>query len=142
MRKTLDTLIRLQRNEIDRLRAIHNVLLDRQDAQFAHLERIADSLGAEQSYCHVQGAGSENVMNFGAFSRRMMQKKEAHEQVLRDLEPRIEASQQALNAAFAARKRYEILKERRIEAEYQEAQAAEQQFLDENTILRYQRSDD
>ena len=141
MRKTLDTLIRLQRNEIDRLRTIHNGLLDRQDAQFQHLEQIADTLAAEQAYCQGQ-ASSEEVTNFGNFSRRMLHKKDGHEQALRQLEPQIEASQRALNAAFAERKRYEILSERREEAEQQERQEAEQQFLDENTILRYQRNFD
>ena len=141
MRKTLDTLIRLQRNEIDRLRMVHNALLDRQDAQFQHLEQIADSLKAEQSYCQSQASGEE-MTNFGSFSRRMMQKKDAHHRTLQELEPQIEASQLALNAAFAERKRYEILSERREEAERLEQETAAQQFLDENTILRYQRSFD
>lgn len=141
MRRTLDTLIRLQRNEIDRLRIVHNALLDRQDAQFQHLEQIADSLAAEQSYCQSQASGEE-MTNFGSFSRRMMQKKDAHNKALQELEPQIESSQLALNAAFAERKRYEILSERREEAERLEQETTAQQFLDENTILRYQRSFD
>lgn len=140
MRKTLDTLIRLQRNEIDRLRAIYNTLLDRQDAQFKCLEQIADDLAAEQSYCQSKGSGSDVVTNFGSFSSRMMQKKERHERILRDLEPQVEAAQVALSEAFAEWKRYEILSERRIENERQEQLEAEQGILDENTILRYQRN--
>ncbi|NQY81766.1 MAG: flagellar FliJ family protein [Alphaproteobacteria bacterium] len=143
MQKTLETLIHLQRTEIDRLRRQYNVLLDRQDGEFVALDGIANQLGTEQSYCRkFDGKAvqtSENLPDFGSYSRRMMVQKAHHEETLRLLEPEIEALQIALTDAFAERKRYEIITERHEQAVRDERQQAEQQFLDENTILRYQK---
>lgn len=143
MRKTLSTLIRLQKSEIDRLRVHHNQLLDHQDSQFDAIEKIATQIGEEQKYCHSFRAKDEipeaGIPNFGNFSQRMKIRREGHEKTLEALEPQIEKSLAALTEAFAERKRYEILSEKRAHEEQEEYKTAQQQFLDENTVLRYAR---
>ena len=143
MRKTLETLISLQKEEIDRLRQIYNALLDRQDEIQGALRAIHARIEQEraETYALMQEVATYGgkMPDFASFRSRMQQEIDRQEQSLKALAPEISQAHDALIDAFAERKRFEVLQEKRGKAYMEELNTAEQQRVDENTILRYQR---
>ena len=137
-KKTLQTLIRLQRTRIDALRKAHNVLLDRQDREQDAITGIAQALEAEKNLAAQDGKTAAGYIgDYAPFSQRMQIQRTEHEANLERLAPEIERSQTALIDAFADRKRFEIIEENNARREKEQYETKQQLEVDELTIVRY-----
>lgn len=134
--KTLDTLIRLARFDVDERRRDLALLLEREDAVRAQIAGLEADVARERALAE---ATPELAASFGAYAARVRERRAAMEQELATLEPVIDHARDRLAEAYEEQKKIEITRDRRLEAEAAEENRREQQVLDEIGIVNHGR---
>lgn len=137
-RRTLETLIRLNRFEVDEKRRALQALLDREAEIQATIRRLDAELKAEQEAAARPEAAELGAV-YGAFAAAAKTRKAEQLERLADLYPEIEAARADLAEAFAGLKKYEIAKRNRDEAEAADAARREGIELDEMGLAAHRR---
>lgn len=139
-RRTLQTLIRLNRFEVDEKRRDLQKLLDREAEIQAAIRRLDADLKAEQSV--AEGMRDQLPgQSYGPFAAATKQRKAEELDKLADLYPEIEQARAVLADAFGTLKKYEIASANRAEAEAAEEERQETLELDELGLSTHQRNE-
>lgn len=139
-RQTLQTLIRLNRFEVDEKRRALAALLDQEAEMQGRIRRIDAELKAEQeafASADIQQLGAA----FGPYAAAAKERKAALLEELADLYPQIEQARADLADAFAELKKYEIAEANRAADEAAEEARAEGLELDEMGLAAYRRGE-
>lgn len=139
-RRTLETLIRLGRFEVDEKRRDLGRLLDREAEMKETIRRLDEQLREEQSVAATMRDQLPG-QSYGAFAAAVKQRKAAQLDKLAALYPEIEQARAALADAFGTLKKYEIAAANRAEAEAAEESRQETQELDELGLSAHRRRD-
>lgn len=136
--KTVATLIRLAKLEVDNRRRVLADLLD-QDAAF---DRAIDNLDAEvEAQRQKVRETPEYGAGFAAYSKHAANRREALEERKAALAVDIDAARDRLAEAFEDQKKYEITAEKQDEAEAAELSKREQLALDELGLQSHARKE-
>ena len=131
--KTLGTLIRLAKFEVDERRRSLSVILERE----AEFHRRLDALDTEfHQERDLARANPDLARNFGVFADRYKRRREVVENRISALQPAIVKARDDLAEAFEAQKRYEITRDRRQEEAAADEKRTEQAELDDLTGVR------
>lgn len=139
-RQTLQTLIRLNRFEVDEKRRALAALLDQEAEMQGRIRRIDAELKAEQeafASADIQQLGAA----FGPYAAASKERKAAVLEELADLYPQIEQARADLADAFAELKKYEIAEANRAADEAAMEARAEGLELDEMGLAAYRRGE-
>jgi flagellar export protein FliJ len=138
-RKTLSTLIRLNRFEVDEKRRALQRLLDRETEIQGSIDHLDRQLEAERAVAAQPEAASLGL-SYGAFAAATKTRKEAHREKLADLYPEIEQARAALSEAFGILKKYEIAQANRLAEEAAEQARVETLEMDELGLASHRRN--
>lgn len=134
--KSLKTLIRLQKRELDMLRReIVSLQTQRQQCIDA-TQRLDEELLAEQE----RAAGMpEMAVFFGSFAQAIKARQESLMMEVAKLEKQIDELAEKVAEKFGEQKKYEIIHDRKLEELAKEEQRKENAELDEISTVRYVR---
>lgn len=136
MKKSLGTLIKLQRRELNDLRKQLNVL-ERQRAQLMEASiKLSEEL---QNEIEKAVALPEMGSFFGNFSARIQKRQEEIGMIVREIDKKTHSIVQKINEVFSEVKKYEIALENLLRREAEEANRKEQIMLDDMGVDRYSR---
>ena len=135
-RNTMITLTRLAGAEVDSARQALQAVLAEEDRIHADMAALAGEIRREEQAVTER---PEFAGHFGAFMIRARARREALEAKLHDLTPRIDAARDALAAAFANQKKYEIAKKHREAAAAAEEKRRDGIDLDEIGLTTHRR---
>ena len=126
--KSLHTLIKLEKRELDRLRKQMNILEDGRDKLIAHMERLQEQL--------IQELEAASVMPdlrgfFGDFSDAIKKKQRQMATKVVQFEQQIQELNQEVAIHFSELKKYEIARENHQKREKNKRDKREQAELDE-----------
>ncbi len=127
MKNSLQTLTRIQKFQIDEQRKILNDYLAKEEKILNDLKRMFLEYEKEKEFAAKQGS----VGDFGAYTKRWMQYKEALEQALEDVRRKIAEVRDIISDMFKEQKTYEIVDKNRKEREIKEEELKSQKMLDE-----------
>ena len=127
MKNSLQTLTRIQKFQIDEQRKILNDYLAKEEKILNDLKRMFLEYEKEKEFAAKQGS----VGDFGAYTKRRMQYKEALEQALEDVRRKIAEVRDIISDMFKEQKTYEIVDKNRKEREIKEEELKSQKMLDE-----------
>ncbi len=127
MKSSLQTLTRIQKFQIDEQRKILNDYLTREEKILKDLKRMFLEYEREKDFAREQGY----VGDFGAYTKRWLQYKEALEQALEDVRAKIAEVRDIISDMFKEQKTYEIVDRKRTEREIKEEDLKTQKLLDE-----------
>lgn len=127
MKNSLQTLTRIQKFQIDEQRKILNDYLAKEGKILNDLKRMFLEYEKEKEFAAKQGY----VGDFGAYTKRWMQYKEALEQALEDVRRKIAEVRDIISDMFKEQKTYEIVDKNRKEREIKEEELKSQKMLDE-----------
>lgn len=127
MKNSLQTLTRIQKFQIDEQRKILNDYLAKEEKILNDLKRMFLEYEKEKEFAAKQGY----VGDFGAYTKRWMQYKEALEQALEDVRRKIAEVRDIISDMFKEQKTYEIVDKNRKEREIKEEELKSQKMLDE-----------
>lgn len=127
MKSSLQTLTRIQKFQIDEQRKILNEYLSREDKILNDLKRMFLEYEKEKDFAATQGY----VGDFGAYTKRWLQYKEALEQALEDVRRKIAEVRDIISDMFKEQKTYEIVDGNRKKREEKEEELKSQKTLDE-----------
>lgn len=127
MKNSLQTLTRIQKFQIDEQRKILNDYLAKEEKILNDLKRMFLEYEKEKEFAAKQGS----VGDFGAYTKRWMQYKEALEQALDDVRRKIAEVRDIISDMFKEQKTYEIVDKNRKEREIKEEELKSQKMLDE-----------
>ncbi|MDJ0686431.1 MAG: flagellar FliJ family protein [Alphaproteobacteria bacterium] len=134
--KTLGTLIRMAKFEVDERRRSLSVILERE----AEFHRRLAALDAEfERERDLARASPELARNFGVFADRHKRRRAVVENRIAALQPAIVKARDDLAEAFETQKRYEITRDRNQEEAAAEEKRVEQAELDDLTSVRASR---
>ncbi len=127
MKSSLQTLTRIQKFQIDEQRKILNDYLTKEEKILRDLKRMFLEYEREKDFAREQGY----VGDFGAYTKRWLQYKEALEQALEDVRAKIAEVRDIISDMFKEQKTYEIVDRNRTEREIKEEDLKTQKLLDE-----------
>lgn len=127
MKNSLQTLTRIQKFQIDEQRKILNEYLTREEKILKDLKHMFLEYEQEKDFASRQGY----VGDFGAYTKRWLQYKEALEQALEDVRKKIAEVRDIISDMFKEQKTYEIIDRNRKEREEKEEELKNQKTLDE-----------
>lgn len=127
MKSSLQTLTRIQKFQIDEQRKILNDYLTKEEKILRDLKRMFWEYEREKDFAREQGY----VGDFGAYTKRWLQYKEALEQALEDVRAKIAEVRDIISDMFKEQKTYEIVDRNRTEREIKEEDLKTQKLLDE-----------
>ncbi|MBR7158788.1 MAG: flagellar FliJ family protein [Alphaproteobacteria bacterium] len=127
-KKTIPSLIRVHKWEVDEKRQALARLQDAQDKLIEARKKQDKELETEKK---AALQNPEQSMTFGAYVERYLQKKDELEKMIADLQNEINAARDDLADAFRELKVYEVLQEQHEQAEKLENDRKEQKYLDE-----------
>ena len=132
--KALKTLIRVQKNELDRIRKEMAPLETQRDGYIQRMEQLAADLEAE-----ITAAAEMAEMRgfFGDFSDAIKKKQKETIARIERVESQIQKLNLALSNKFADMKKYEIAYERHLEREAKQRALREQIELDEVGLRKH-----
>ncbi len=131
--KTLGTLIRMAKFEVDERRRSLSVILEREAEFHRRLAALDAEFEHERSLAR---ANPDLARNFGVFADRHKRRREVVENRIAAMQPAIVKARDDLADAFEAQKRYEITRDRNQEEAEAEDKRAEQAELDDLTGVR------
>jgi len=126
--KTLETLVRLAKFNVDDKRRVLAEVMAQVDAVHDRMETLETSVEHER---RIALDSPELGPVFGQFAAKAKAEREAMEQQLIALQPYIDQAREQLAEAFEEQKKYEITKERQDEAERLDLDKKDQAVLDE-----------
>lgn len=127
MKSSLQALVRIQKFQIDEQRKILNEYLGREEKILNDLKRMFMEYEKEKDFAAKQGY----VGDFGAYTKRWLQYKNALEQMLEDVRQKIAEVRDIISDKFKEQKTYEIVDKNRKEREEKEEELKNQKTLDE-----------
>lgn len=127
MKSSLQTLTRIQKFQIDEQRKILNDYLSKEEKILKDLKRMFLEYEHEKDFARKQGY----VGDFGAYTKRWLQYKEALEQALEQVRVKIAEIRDIISDMFKEQKTYEIVDRNRTEREIKEEDLKNQKLLDE-----------
>lgn len=127
MKNSLQTLTRIQKFQIDEQRKILNEYLSREEKILKDLKRMFLEYEQEKDFASHQGY----VGDFGTYTKRWKQYKDALEQALEDVRQKIAEVRDIISDMFKEQKTYEIIDRNRKEREEKEEELKNQKTLDE-----------
>lgn len=127
MKSSLQTLTRIQKFQIDEQRKILNDYLSKEEKILKDLKRMFLEYEHEKDFARKQGY----VGDFGAYTKRWLQYKEALEQALEQVRAKIAEIRDIISDMFKEQKTYEIVDRNRTEREIKEEDLKNQKLLDE-----------
>lgn len=127
MKSSLQTLTRIQKFQIDEQRKILNDYLSKEEKILKDLKRMFLEYEHEKDFARKQGY----VGDFGAYTKRWLQYKEALEQALEQVRGKIAEIRDIISDMFKEQKTYEIVDRNRTEREIKEEDLKNQKLLDE-----------
>lgn len=134
--KTLKTLVKLSKNELDRLRQELNVYLEKKDELLRQKERLKERLVIERKVAEQSFEANFALANFSSL---IASKQEQINQVVIQLDINIEKLSTEIAVAFAELKKYEIMLEKKKETQRVWLAAKERTELDEIGMMGYLR---
>ena len=135
--KSLKTLLRLSRFEIDEKRRVLVALQAREEQILATIAAAEAQLIEEQRIATLDTTGAGFL--FGAYAKAWLVQRAGLEQSLAEVRHEIEVAREDLAEAFRQQKTYEITQSNREKREQAEADRKEQSFLDEVGLNIYRR---
>lgn len=127
MKNSLQTLTRIQKFQIDEQRKILNDYLAKEEKILNDLKRMFLEYEKEKEFAAKQGY----IGDFGVYTKRWLQYKEALEQALEDVRRKIAEVRDIISDMFKEQKTYEIVDKNRKEREIKEEELKSQKMLDE-----------
>lgn len=134
--KTLNTLIRLAKFEVDERRRAMKVLLEREDEILRAIAELDDHVRIEAEAARNE---PDFATSYGTFLRRARSERASLLEKLEELRPAIEAARDALAEAFEELKKVEITRDNRKEEIKREEERREQIELDEVGLQSHRR---
>lgn len=134
--KSLNTLIRLQKQRVDELRRSIAQLEAQKQKLIDQSKKLEEELQEE-----IQLAATQPAMGgfFGDFADRIRKKREELAVAAAQIERSIQQVMETLRDAFGELKKYEIAKEQRVQREKEKRARLENAQLDEVAISQYAR---
>ena len=135
MKSSLQTLSRIQKFQIDEQRKILNEYLDKEEKLIKDLKRMMLEFEREKDFSREKGY----VGDFGAYTKRYLQYKEATELMLEQVQTKIAEVRDIISDMFKEQKTYEIVDKNRQDKELKEEELKAQKLLDEigtNTYIK------
>ena len=127
MKNSLKTLERIQKFKIDEQRKILVDLQNKEDKILNDLRRLIKEYEQEKEFAAQNGS----IGDFGAYTKRYLQYREAFEQALKDVRAKISEVRDIISDMFKEQKTYEIVDRQRKEALAKEEDLKSQKMLDE-----------
>lgn len=127
MKNSLKTLERIQKFKIDEQRKIMVELQNKEEKILNDLRRLIKEYEQEKEF-----ASQNSYMgDFGAYTKRYLQYREAFEQALNEVREKIAEVRDIISDMFKEQKTYEIVDRQRKEALAKEEDLKSQKMLDE-----------
>lgn len=126
--KTLDTLVRLAKFNVDDKRRVLAEVMAQVDAVQARIDALDESVERERKVAFETPALGPT---FGQFAAKAKADRAVMEQQLVELQPYVDQAREQLAEAFEEQKKYEITKDRQDENERLEQDKKDQVVLDE-----------
>ncbi len=127
MKNSLKTLERIQKFKIDEQRKIMVELQNKEDKIVNDLRRLIKEYEQEKEFAAQNGY----MGDFGAYTKRYLQYREAFEQALNEVRAKIAEVRDIISDMFKEQKTYEIVDRQRKEALAKEEDLKSQKMLDE-----------
>ena len=135
--KSLETLIKLCKRDIDEVRQQLSMLEDERAKALAHIVTIDREVKKEMAASGEVMVGWADMLS--EFLKRMERRKEAQVQKVLRIETRMNQLRDRLAEQFAEMKKYEIARDHRLAAEQKRLEKQMQTMLDEIGIQLHQR---
>jgi flagellar protein FliJ len=135
--KSLKSLIRLARWDVDEKQRVLSALQAREDEILAEIARQEQSLAHEKKVATRDAAVAG--VGFPAYARAWLDNRAALETALEEIRREVELARDDLAEAFRQQKTYEITQAARDRRAREEADRKEQQVLDEIGLTLYRR---
>lgn len=135
MKGSLKTLERIQKFKIDEQRKIMVDLQTKEEKILNDLRRLIQEYEQEKDFAAKNGY----IGDFGAYTKRYLQYRDAFEQALKDVRKKIAEVRDIISDMFKEQKTYEIVDRQRKEREQKEEDLKTQKMLDEigtNTYIK------
>ncbi len=129
MSKSIKTLIRLSRWEVDEKRRVLTELQNREDGIIAAMAEADQRMLVERQIASQDPTGAGSL--FGAYAQAWMSRRETARGELASVREAIEVARDDLNDAFRRLKTFEITQKNQEKREQDEADRKEQANLDE-----------
>lgn len=136
--KSLNTLIRLQKRKVDDLRR-NLAQIENQKQQM--LDRIAALEDELQRELQLGEKSPEMAAFFGDFVGRIRKRKLEITEEIKKIEKKIDVAREQVRLAFGELKRYEIVRDRRLEEAKKLREKREGEELDEIALQRHVRKE-
>lgn len=127
MKSSLQTLTRIQKFQIDEQRKILNEYLSKEEKLLKDLKRLMIEYEREKEFTRENGS----IGDFGAYTKRYLQYREAFEQALDETRKKILEIRDIMADMFKEQKTYEIVDESRKKQKQKEEDLKDQKMLDE-----------
>lgn len=127
MKSSLETLTRIQKFSIDEQRKILVEWLNKEDRLIAKIQKLNHDFEAEKEF----STSHPGVGNFGAYTKRYIEKREALEDELKQTQLKITQIRDVIAGMFKEQKTYEIVDNNRKRVKQKESDNKEQKLLDE-----------
>jgi flagellar export protein FliJ len=134
--KSLNTLIRLQKQKVDELRRRQGALENKRQQLLQRLEDLADELKKEQK---LASENPEMGGFFGDFAGRIRLRREETTAEIKKVEKQMDELAAQIRAAFAEQKRYEIVRDQRLAEQRAQLEKRETEQLDETGAQAHER---
>ena len=137
--KTLKTLIRLKKDELDKLQKELAEIQARQQKLKDEHQDLASALAREGEFA---SQFPESIRAYTAFAKKTLDRQKILMNNINMLQNAIEKKRDELLVQFSEQKKFEIALEQRQLAEFNEAKAREARMMDEVAIRGFSRRDD
>ena len=127
MNKSLKTLSRIQKFQIDEQRKLMAEKMHEETAVMDNLRQMDERFAAEKAFA----AQNPAVGDFGAYTKRYLDLRHAEEEHLQQIRAEIEAIRDKISDMFKEQKTFEIVDRQRAAAERKELEQKDQKMLDE-----------
>ena len=127
MNKSLKTLSRIQKFQIDEQRKLMAEKMNEETAVMDNLRQMDERFAAEKAF----SAQNPAVGDFGAYIKRYLDLRHAEEEHLQQIRAEIEAIRDKISDMFKEQKTFEIVDRQRAAAEHKELEQKDQKMLDE-----------
>ena len=127
MKNSLKTLERIQKFKIDEQRKVMVELQNQEEKILGDMRRLIKEYEQEKEFASRNGY----IGDFGAYTKRYLQYREAMEEALKNVRKKIAEVRDIISDMFKEQKTYEIVDRQRKEALAKEEDLKSQKMLDE-----------
>ena len=127
MKNSLKTLERIQKFKIDEQRKVMVELQSQEEKILGDMRRLIKEYEQEKEFASQNGY----IGDFGAYTKRYLQYREAMEEALKNVRKKIAEVRDIISDMFKEQKTYEIVDRQRKEALAKEEDLKSQKMLDE-----------